>query len=248
MKNKKIILSVCLGLLVFSFAGGTAYAHGRIIVRPWWPWPAVVFPFVPPPPEIIVAPPPILVPPPPPGPVPLPPPAVIRQSGFIDLDIRPQSAKVFTDDEYRGIADNFDGVPSYLELPGGRHRITFKKEGYTTVSFIVKIVPGETITLELALDPLTKESRLPEERVYQLEAEKTGPVEFDVFPPDAAIYIDGAFYGTASQFRSPADTILLSTGPHRIEIIKPGFKDITDDITVVENQKVRLKVELKRKE
>ena len=65
-------------------------------------------------------------------------------------------------------------------------------------SFIIEVETGRVITLDVGLEPLTKEPTPSGERLYQVEPERTGFVEFDIYPLDAVIYIDNALYGTAS--------------------------------------------------
>ncbi len=233
MRKKFSILFTLITLMtafVLFHLEDTAYAHVRVIIGPW-PIPIVVFPVVPPP-----------------APLPSPPPPEVAQVGYLNLDVRPQDAKVYVDDEYRGIAHDFDGSPSYLTLHRGQHRITFKKEGYSPVSFIVKVVAGELITLDVTMNLIKESAPSPEEKVYQLDMDSTGYVEFDVSPPDAAVYIDNEFYGTASRFRDVSNTLILRTGAHHIEIIRPGHISYVGDITLKKGERKKMKITLDRKE
>lgn len=216
-------VAVLLVLVLFS---GVASADVRVIMRPWWPWPVVIAPVIP------------IVPPPPPATV------IVPSKGFVDIDVRPKNARVYVDDEYKGIADDFDGVPGYLELAAGRHRITLKKEGYEPISFIVTIEPRQVVNLEMNLG---RESSKSEEKVYQLETDRTGLVEVDIQPSDAAVYIDDMFYGTALQFKGSDNTIMLKSGTHVVEVVKPGYISHREKITVEDKTKLKLRITLDKK-
>lgn len=230
MKKRVFLLSMFITTLTLCQLEGIASAHVRIILEPWWPLPLVVFPVLPPP-----------------RPLPPPPPAEVYQSGYLNLDVRPSDAEVFVDGEFRGIAKDFDGSPSYLELLKGEHRITLRKKGYSAVSFIVRAIPGQLLTLDVTMDQ-TKESIKPEDRVYQLEIDGTGRIEFDINPPDSAVYIDGNFYGIASQFKETSNALVLRAGSHHVEIIRPGYSAYVRDISIAKDERRKLKVTLDRKE
>lgn len=68
--------------------------------------------------------------------------------GALDLDVRPEKAEVYVDGRFVGVADNFDGFPSYLWLEPGTYEIAFYKEGYETVTRAVKVPPGTEIGFE----------------------------------------------------------------------------------------------------
>ncbi len=54
--------------------------------------------------------------------------------GALDLDVRPEKAEVYVDGRFVGVADNFDGFPSYLWLDPGTYQIAFYKEGFETIT------------------------------------------------------------------------------------------------------------------
>ncbi|MEW6067875.1 MAG: PEGA domain-containing protein [Nitrospirota bacterium] len=234
MKKKIIILSILiLASMLFQFVDIVS-AHVRVVVGPWWPRAIVFFPIVP-------APAPVVVPPPPPPAKPY--------LGYINVNVHPKDAEVSVDGEYRGIADDFDGIPSYLVLSEGSHKITFRKKGYSSVSFVVNVIPAQAITLDITMETI-KEETAPsvEERIYQLDMEGVGYVELDIKPSDAVIYIDGYFYGVASQFKETAETVALKSGSHQIEILKPGYVTYTANMLIEKGKTKILKITLDKKE
>ena len=81
--------------------------------------------------------------------------------GALDLDVRPERAEVFVNGQRVGVADNFDGFPSYLWLEQGTYDVVFYLDGYQTLARQYSIYPGVVIDVEDALVP--GESTPPEE-------------------------------------------------------------------------------------
>lgn len=232
MRRITIILFAVVFLLLLCQFQGIAVAHTKIIINPWWPAPLVIFPVVPPPQ----------------GPLPSPPPPPEGyNTGFVNIDVRPPDAEIFIDGEFRGLAKDFSSAPGYFELFRGEHRITLKKAGFATVSFIVRIIPGELVTLDIALEPATEDTKA-QDRIYQLDTDKTGHLTFDISPPDAAIYINGNFYGIASNLKDVSGSLLLRAGKHHLEVVRPGYIAYESDIILLSNEKKRIKIRLERKE
>lgn len=81
--------------------------------------------------------------------------------GALDLDISPEKARVYLDGQLIGVADNYDGFPSYLWLPEGTYDLVFYREGYETLARQYSIYPGVVIDVE---DDLVRgEAKLPED-------------------------------------------------------------------------------------
>ena len=69
-----------------------------------------------------------------------------------------------------------------------------------------------------------------------------GEVLLDIEPADASVYVDGEFYGKASQ----VTRLELSAGPHRIEVVRPGYRTEETEIDVAgEAKKVVVKLDRK---
>ncbi|MEM6454907.1 MAG: PEGA domain-containing protein [Acidobacteriota bacterium] len=71
-----------------------------------------------------------------------------RYDGALDLDVRPEKAEVWLDGEYIGVADNYDGFPSFLWLEEGTYDIAFYLEGYKTYHRQVTVRPGVVLDIE----------------------------------------------------------------------------------------------------
>jgi hypothetical protein len=69
-----------------------------------------------------------------------------------------------------------------------------------------------------------------------------GELQLDIVPADASVYIDGEFYGKASQ----VTRLELPAGRHRLEVVRPGYK--TDETEVdIDRETRRVTVKLERR-
>jgi hypothetical protein len=69
-------------------------------------------------------------------------PAGLPDTALVDTDISPEEAEVWLDGERIGTADDFDGFPSYLEVPAGWHRLEFRYPGSRTLRIDLRARPG----------------------------------------------------------------------------------------------------------
>ena len=73
-------------------------------------------------------------------------------------------------------------------------------------------------------------------------AGRRGTLRLDVRPGDASIYVDGAFRGAARDL----DSLQLSPGRHRIEMVRPGYRTLERDVEVRPGETSELRAELDR--
>lgn len=59
--------------------------------------------------------------------------------GVVDSDIRPERARLYLDQRFIGIADQFDGLPDYLYLDPGRYLLEARLGGYRTARFEIDV-------------------------------------------------------------------------------------------------------------
>jgi hypothetical protein len=71
-----------------------------------------------------------------------------------------------------------------------------------------------------------------------------GGVRLDVEPSDAAVHVDGYYAGVVDDFDGTWQRVALAPGPHRIEIVAPGYEPVTFDVNVLPNQTVRYRADL----
>ena len=183
--------------------------------------------------------------------------------------VDPAEARVYVDGYYSGVVDDFDGLLQRLHVAPGRHEITLKLEGYKTHRMRVYVGPDATLKLHHEMqkgvgetsEDLTGGAPLPErevrrerddrgddERSVGVEgaenepASEYGKLQLSVQPEDASIYVDGAFRGTGRE----ASSMKLVPGRHRIEVVRPGFRTVENDVDVPAGETTRLKVTLER--
>lgn len=72
--------------------------------------------------------------------------------GAIDTDVQPEDAHVIVDGKDVGEADDFDGMPRYLVLRPGKHRVEFRHKGYDTLVVEVQVKPGWLFRIDDRLD------------------------------------------------------------------------------------------------
>ncbi len=73
--------------------------------------------------------------------------------GALDLDLRPETARVYLNGQPVGIADNFDGWPRYLWLEQGTYDLVFYHEGFETIARQYTVYPGVIIDVEDQMVP-----------------------------------------------------------------------------------------------
>ncbi|MBK5256368.1 MAG: PEGA domain-containing protein [Vicinamibacteria bacterium] len=69
-----------------------------------------------------------------------------------------------------------------------------------------------------------------------------GELLLDVQPLDASVYVDGEFYGKASQ----VTRLDLPAGRHRVEVVRPGYKTVEKEVDI-DRPSVRITVNLDRR-
>ena len=93
--------------------------------------------------------------------------------------------------------------------------------------------PGIALVV-IALDQVTKDRPIPE-KTYQLDLNETGTMILKVEPGDAAVYVDDSFFGNASQFSEYKGALVLRTGPHKVELSRPGFANYSTTVDITKD-------------
>jgi hypothetical protein len=76
-----------------------------------------------------------------------------RAYGALDLDVKPENAEIYVDGRFVGIADNFDGFPSYLWLEEGSYEISLYLSGFQTVTRQLSVTPEAIVDIDDRLVP-----------------------------------------------------------------------------------------------
>ncbi len=188
------------------------------------------------------------------------------ETGSLRIQIEPEDTEVFVDGYYAGRVDDFNGIFQRLYLRPGRHELTFKKPGFRTHRVRLYAAAGHTLRIryemvpgsgapsesvigapaqeEAAEDTDALDEPSPDEGVPSGAATDAEPgrVELSVEPADASVYVDGAFHSQGGRRVS----LGLAPGPHRIEVVRPGFRSFEQSVRVEEGRTIRLTIELVR--
>ena len=78
-------------------------------------------------------------------------------SGSLRVIVDPAKTRVYVDNYYAGVADDFDGIFQRLYLPPGRHEISLKLDGYRTHKFRVYVPGDQTLKIHHVMDRGTGE-------------------------------------------------------------------------------------------
>lgn len=227
MKLRKIGFLGLVVLLVV-FASERSFAGLRVLVRPALPRAIVVFP----PPAVLLT------------PVPRP----AGPSGYLELNIVPKDADVYVDESFMGKASRFAGAAEYVSMAPGKHTVSLRREGFVTQNFVVDVVTGRVVELDVTLRALGGKAveAAPPAPVYEINTTGTGTLSFNVEPVDAALYIDGNFHGVVSEFTAAGSPLVLRAGNHTVEIMKPGYETHSMTTEISDGKEKEIVVKLKK--
>ncbi|HET9794544.1 MAG TPA: PEGA domain-containing protein, partial [Thermoanaerobaculia bacterium] len=71
-------------------------------------------------------------------------------------------------------------------------------------------------------------------------------IVFDVSPPDAAIYVDDRFAGSARELDALPEGLAVSAGEHRVVVTCPGYREATTRVQVSGTRIGRAAISLQR--
>ena len=69
-------------------------------------------------------------------------------------------------------------------------------------------------------------------------------LRFEVSPAVAGIYVDGTYVGTVQQFSAESEPLVLVPGSHQIDLLAPGYRGTTLEVTIAAGQIIRYEGEL----
>jgi hypothetical protein len=75
-------------------------------------------------------------------------------TGSVKLKVKPKEAEVYVDDTYYGRVDSYNGAFQHLDLKAGTHRVEIRANGYETIQFQIRVLPGKTITYNGEMKPV----------------------------------------------------------------------------------------------
>lgn len=194
-------------------------------------------------------------------------------SGSLRVIVDPEKTRVYVDNYYAGVADDFDGIFQRLSVPPGRHEITLKLDGYRTHTFRVYVTPGETLKLHHAMergagadtgevvgdeppsygrddrdrDP-GRDDRAYESRTRD-DAREDERDDADAGTLRLDVNPPDASVYVDGEFRGSGrrvENLRLAPGRHRIEVVRPGYRTVEREVDVRPGDSSRLEIELER--
>ena len=71
-------------------------------------------------------------------------------------------------------------------------------------------------------------------------------LQLRIEPPDAAVYVDDRFVGTAEEVNSLDRGVAVSPGKHTVTVSRPGFKDRIANVDVSAGGTEKVEISLSR--
>jgi hypothetical protein len=137
-------------------------------------------------------------------------------TGTLVVNSSPQGAQVYVDGRYVG------NTPLRIGINPGRTDIEVRLDGYETYRTSVVVNPGQTVTINAALNP----------------SRRTGVLSVNSSPSGADVYIDNQRVG-----RTPYSA-QLNEGTYDVRVSLPGYADYRTTVRVERNQETRINAQL----
>ena len=186
-------------------------------------------------------------------------PSVGNVGGSIRVLVDPPGTRVYVDGYYVGVAEEFDGLLERLHVPMGTHEISFRLEGHRTWRVRVWVGASGTLKLDHEMEEGTGETfedlagdvgrregpRPGESRGGGYAPGPPGEaahglLRLTVEPDDASVYVDGSFRGPGRD----VGPLPLPPGPHRVEVVRPGYRTEEREVDLAPDEPVDLTVVL----
>lgn len=173
--------------------------------------------------------------------------------GGLDLNVKPKDAIVYVDGDPIGPVDRYDGYPSYLWLEPGTYNLSFYLEGYQTLTVQHTVLADVIIAIKERLQPgvatppaegLLGIPETPGDEARGEPPATVGRLLLTIRPPDAAVYLDGHFLGTAGELAQLSAGLVVEPGRHVLELVRPGYQTEEVPLTVPAGDQIEIDLEL----
>jgi hypothetical protein len=144
-----------------------------------------------------------------------------------------KTSGVWIDGQYVGYVNELRDDNKLLLLPG-EHEISVRQSGFTDFTQKVTIEPRKRVVVQVVM------LKAPGAALPQV----TSQIKLYVTPERAAVFVDGAFVGTVSEFGGVGHGMLVSAGKHQVKIALPGYQDFETEVSLLAKQKITIKTEL----
>jgi len=155
-----------------------------------------------------------------------------KQQGLsaIDVNIQPKDAEISLDGVVVGTADQFDGFPRFLVVNPGTHEVQARKTGFHTYRVTVRVAPGQQVNLNKIMErgrdvaPVSPPAETRPSPSVQMAAPLK--VNFEINNPDATVYVDGVFVGTAREISRLHGPLVIDRSAKRITVVTANNKKV----------------------
>jgi hypothetical protein len=168
----------------------------------------------------------------------------------IDVNIQPKDAEISLDGVVVGTADQFDGYPRFLVVNPGNHEVQARKTGFHTYRVTVRVAPGQQVNLNKVMErghDMAQVSPPAETRPSPSVQMAPLKVNFEINNPDATVYVDGVFVGTAREIRRLHGPLVIDRSAKRITVVTANNKKVffvSDLLTGNRDGVIQLKVDM----
>ncbi len=175
------------------------------------------------------------------------------QRGSLRLDVSPDDAQVFVDNQYAGKVDDFNGAFERLPLGGGSHLVEIRKAGFTSLILEVSVFPGQKVTFSRTLQPSRGDDAdaeviappLAEGALQPCSDGPSGDIKLDVSPRDADVVADGIYVGRVDDF-SGSQHLMFTEGHHHLVLQRRGYETLDVNLTISAERPVVYRAALKK--
>lgn len=198
-------------------------------------------------------------------------PGVPPHSNRIVFRIEPIDTQILLDGRFIGEAFEFSTPQTALRLRSRDHEIILKKEGFIEEVIDLRKFMTRNITIKLTLKPekgssgtAQKEETVDREKKPEYIAKTlpvkepdTGPepeksivakmvqIDFEILPAEAAIYLNGKFWGIAPE-GGKIQNQYLKAGTYAIEVIKPEYKGVKKVLELKDQKQLTVTITLEK--
>ena len=148
------------------------------------------------------------------------------RNGSIAITSVPMNASIYLDGNATGLWTD----ATLEDLLPGEHTIELVLPGYRNITRTITVEVGECSLLDLVFENTTPGKATT----------RTGKIAVSSVPKNASIYFDGKETG----FRTNVTLEDLSPGEHTIELVLPGYRNITRTVTIEEGKQITLDLSL----
>ncbi|MFN7981612.1 MAG: PEGA domain-containing protein [Vicinamibacterales bacterium] len=190
------------------------------------------------------------------------------------LQVTPKNSEVYVDGYLAGTVDDFDGALQRLNVPSGRHTLSFYRDGYQTYTENVNFNAHKTLNIKYEMSKLAAGESSgprpePAQRAQSDEPRPPAPPRGRPGPPPSARVPErrrdrASDFGTLVVRVQPRDahvlidgqewetegqgplTIELADGPHDVEVRQQGYTTFRRTVQIRAGITVPLNVSLSR--